>query len=85
VSENPTRHESGASERFVPLDWQRLDEHEHLRIAIATEALDTGDLAAATAAMFCALEMAEREKLATPDTLFSADDLVHRMNARRAR
>jgi hypothetical protein len=67
-------------------DWQRLDEHRHL--AIATEALDAGDLAAACAAMLCALEVHERTCIAAAETrepAFAVDELRRLMEARRAR
>jgi hypothetical protein len=64
-------------------DWTQLSEEQHL--AIATDALDAGDLAAACASLLCALEQHERERLATRDEVFAADELRRRMDARRAR
>jgi hypothetical protein len=64
-------------------DWHRLTEQQ--RPALASDALDAGDLAAACAAMLLALEQHERTRLATRAEQFSADELRRRMEARRAR
>jgi hypothetical protein len=66
-----------------PQDWQRLSREEHL--ALALEAVAHGELAAGCAALLYALEIYERERLATRDARFAADELAHRVNARRPR
>jgi hypothetical protein len=66
-----------------PQDWQRLSGEQHL--ALALEAVAHGELAAGCAALLYALELHERERLASREQNFGADDLARRVNARRAR
>jgi hypothetical protein len=75
----------------APTDWRRLDSREHLTLALtaADKALTGahgGDhLAEACAHLLFALEVRERDRLAARKSQFSADDLRHRFDARRAR